>query len=114
VLTLGFDDLGSVRGISVDVRELRDLKSPGVGVRGLVVDVRESQYRNERSFVDADEIPELLKGLDALLAVKENPTPFKNFEVRYTTRGELQLTAFSTRDGSINYSVRVGRFYEGG
>ena len=28
-----------------------------------------SQYRKERSFVDADKIPELLKGFDALLEV---------------------------------------------
>jgi len=47
--------------------------------------------------VDADEVGELLKGFDALLEVKANPTQFKNFEVRYTTRGELQLTAFSSR-----------------
>lgn len=94
VLTFGYDDLGNVAGVSIDVRELRDQKSPAV--RGLLVEVTESQYKKEKSFVDADEIPELLKGLDALLEVKANPTQFKNFEVRYMTRGELQLTAFNT------------------
>ena len=107
VLTLGYDELGSVAGISVDVREMRDLKSPGV--RGLVVDITESQYRRERSFVDADEIPELLKGFDALLEVKANPTNFKNFEVRYITRGELQLTAFNSSGGSVMFAVQAGR-----
>jgi len=82
----------------------------GSSVRGLVVDVTESEYRNERSFVDADEIPELLKGFDALLQVKSNPTQFKNFEVRYTTHGELQLTAFNNERGVIMvYAVQAGR-----
>ena len=107
ILTFGYDELGDVRDISVDVRELRDAK--GHDVRGLLVEVTESQYRKERSFVDADEIPELLKGFDALLEVKSNPTPFKNFEVRYTTRGELQLTAFNSANGSIMFAVRAGR-----
>ena len=107
VLVFGYDELGSVGGISVDVREMRDAQ--GRGVRGLVVEVTESQYRKERSFVDADEIPELLKGFDALLEVKANPTSFKNFEVRYTTKGELQLTAFNSSNGPVMYAVQTGR-----
>lgn len=107
VLTFGYDELGSVGGVTVDVREMHDAK--GGSVRGLVVEVYESQYRKERSFVDADEIPELLKGLDALLEVKANPTQFKSFEVRYTTRGELQLTAFNSSRGAIGYAVQAGR-----
>lgn len=107
VVTLGYDELGGVRGISVDARELRDQR--GTQVRGLLVEITESQYRTERSFVDADEIPELLKGFDALLEVKANPTEFKNFEVRYTTRGELQLTAFNDSTGKILFAVQTGR-----
>lgn len=107
VLTVGYDELGKVGGISVDVREMRDSKN--ATVRGLLVDITESEYRQERSFVDADEIPELLKGFDALLEVKTNPTQFKNFEVRYTTRGELELTAFNTSRGPVLYAVRAGR-----
>lgn len=90
IVTLAYDELGVVRGISVDVRELRDA-SKSTTVRGLLVEVTESQYRTERSFVDADEIPELLRGIDALLEVKSNPTAFQNFEVRYTTKGELRI-----------------------
>jgi len=96
-----------VNGIEVDVRELRDSKGPSV--HGVVVEVTQSEYRDERSFVDADEIPELLKGIDALLAVQTNPTSFKNFEVRYTTRGDLQLTAFNNASGKIQYAVQAGR-----
>lgn len=107
VLTVGYNELGSVNALSIDAKELRDSKS-GVA-RGLVVQVRESQYREERSFVDLDELPELLKGADAVLAVKTNPTSFKQFEVRYRTRGDLQLVAFNNSQGVVSYAVQVGR-----
>jgi len=108
VVTLGYDELGATGGVTVDVRELRDASSKGATARGLLVEVIEGQYRKERSFVDADEIPELLRGIDALLDVKSNPTSFKNFEVRYTTRGELRLTAFNSSN-EIKYAVDAGR-----
>jgi hypothetical protein len=107
VVTLGYSELGRVSGISVDVRELKDARASTA--RGLLVEVRESQYRQERSFVDADEVPDLLRGIDALLSVESNPTPFKQFEVRYLTKGELQLTAFNDSRGQIKYVIQAGR-----
>jgi hypothetical protein len=107
LVTLGYDALGAIRGVSVDARELRDAR--GQVVRGLVVQVYQSEYREERSFVDADEIPELLRGIDALLAIQSNPTAFKSFEVRYTTRGELEITAYNTSDGNTRYAIEAGR-----
>jgi hypothetical protein len=108
VLTLGFEDLGQVGGVSVDVREMRD--THGARVRGLVVEITDNQAVGEQqSFVDADEIPELLKGLDALLAITGNPTQFRSFEVRYATKGELEIEASSSRNRGILYSVAVGR-----
>jgi hypothetical protein len=107
VLTIGYDEVGTLGGfISIDVREMRDSK--GGSVRGVVAEVTESQYRKERSFVDSDELPDLLKGFDALLGIDANPTQFKSFEVRYTTRGGFQLAAFNT-DRGILYSVQAGR-----
>jgi hypothetical protein len=107
VLTVGVTNLGRVSGVSVDVRELR--AGRGAPVRGLVVQVTESQYRVERSFVDSDEIPGLLRGIDALLEVRTNPTSFASFQVRYATRGELTVTAFNSSDGKIDYAVDAGR-----
>jgi hypothetical protein len=107
VLTFGYDELGSVNNSSVDVREMRDTK--GGQVRGAVVTVKQGEYREENAFIDTDEIPELLRGIDALLAVQVNPTKFTNFEVRYLTRGELRLTAFNNSRGKISYSIEAGR-----
>jgi hypothetical protein len=106
VVTLGYNELGSTYGVSVDAREMRDTR--GNVVRGVTVEVTQSEYRQERAFVDADELPELLKGIDALLSVKTNPTTYQNFEVRYTTKGDLQITAFN-RSGQIIYAVQAGR-----
>ena len=59
---------------------------------------RRAEYREERAFIDADEIPKLVKGIDALLDVSSNPTSFENFEVRYSTKGDLQITGFNSCD----------------
>lgn len=107
VVTVGITNLGRVSGVSVEVRELRDGSRAPVG--GLVVQVTENQYRQERSFVDSEEIPELLRGIDALLEVRTNPTSFARFQVRYVTRGELTVTAFNSSDGTIDYAVDAGR-----
>jgi len=103
--------LGTVSGspsgtVSVDARELRDAK--GNLVRGVIVEVTTGEYREERAFIDTDELPELLKGMDALLSVNTNPTTYESFEVRYTTKGELQLTAFNSGK-QISYAVQAGR-----
>jgi hypothetical protein len=108
--TVGYDELGNTSfasGVTVDVRDVRD--SNGGGARGLLIEVTESEFRKERSFVDADEIPELIKGTDALLGVKANPTQFKMFEVRYVTRGDLQLTVFNRGNATLHYAIQAGR-----
>ena len=108
VAVLGFENLGGLPGIAVEVREWRDGQKSYA--RGLIVEVTENEFRKERSFIDGDEIGGLLNGIDALLNVASNPTEFKNFEVRYTTRGNLQLSAFNSASGEIVYGIRVGRF----
>ena len=90
----------------MEVRELRG--ASGVSVRGLVVDVYQSQYRSERAFVDADEIPELLKGIAAIADVKTNPTRLESFEVDYETRGALEVSAYSSSN-QIKYAIQTGR-----
>lgn len=108
----GFNQLGNIRSVSIDAREIRD--SRGGGVRGLVVEVTEDQYREQRSFVDADEIPELLRGMGALLGVKTNPTTFNSFEVGYSTRGAVRVTAFNASSGKIQYQIQAGRVIRAG
>jgi hypothetical protein len=107
LFTVGYDDLGDVAGISVEVREMRDAR--GGRVRGVVVEVTTGQSAREQSLVDADEIPDLLRGFDTMLEIRANPTQFRNFETRFATRGELILSANSTRTRGVLYAVEVGR-----
>ena len=107
LFTVGYDDLGEVAGISVEVREMRD--AGGGRVRGVVVEVTTSQSVREQALIDADEIPGLLKGFDAMLEIRANPTQFKNFETRFATRGEVILSANSSRNRGVLYAVEVGR-----
>jgi hypothetical protein len=106
VVTFGYNELGKLHGISVDAREMKDSK--GGTVRGVVVEVTQGEYRQERAFIDADELPELIHGIDVLLAIRNNPTSYQSFEVRYTTKGELQVTAFNNGP-QISYAVQAGR-----
>jgi hypothetical protein len=112
LLVKGYDTIGTAAyGVSVDAQERTNEKRARVS--GLLVEIKElgtSRLEREgRAFVDADEISELLKGLDALLAIKANPTKFKMFEVQYTTRGELALIAFNNDKAEIAYAVKAGR-----
>ena len=106
VVVLAYNDLGKVEGISVQVRELSDDK--GGQARGILIEVNQDEYHRQASFIDEDEIEELLKGFDALMAVTSNPTKFDNFEVRYKTKGGFQLTAYNTFRGSLFFAVKAG------
>ncbi len=108
LVTLAYDALGDISfgKVSADVREIRDSK--GGVVRGVRVVVTENPSRQEEAFIDPDEIPELLRGLDAILRTQTNPTTFKSFELRYRTRGELQLSAYNT-DAYVQYAIQAGR-----
>jgi hypothetical protein len=108
VLMTAYEDLGEVDGVFVEAREMRDGRNRRV--RGIVVTIAGRQPRPEQAFIDPDEFVDLLKGFDALIAITTNPTgQFRNFDMRYSTRGELVLTASSTRNRGVLYGVEVGR-----
>lgn len=117
VITIGYDDLGSIRKFTggsmlVEVREMRGgpETSPLV-VRGLLVGVV-GGTRSETAFIDEDELPELVRGIDALIATQTNPTSFAKFERRYTTKGKLTLAAYmDVQSGAIRYSITAGRVF---
>ena len=114
VVTVGSERLGEVDGVSVDAREVRD--STGGRVRGVVIELTEERVTEkaerataQQSYVDVDELPDLLRGIDRLLSVRDNPTQFRNFEMYYATKGELELRASSSRMRGTQFSVQVGR-----
>lgn len=108
VLMTASEDVGEVDGVLVEAREMRDGRTRRV--RGIVVTIGGRQTDPEQAFVDPDEFVDLLKGFDTLLAITTSPSgQFRNFDMRYATRGELVLTASSTRNRGVVYGVEVGR-----
>jgi hypothetical protein len=112
LLTTAYEELGEVEGVLVEAREMRN--SRGDRARGIVVTILERQDRTVtdplQAYVDPEEFNGLLHGFDALLAITVNPNgEFRNFDMRYQTRGELVLTASSTRQRGVVYGVEVGR-----
>src|SRR5215471_5730093 len=107
VVTVGYEVVGEVAGISVDARELRD--STGGRIRGVVVEVTEEKAAPQQSYIDVDELPDLIHGMDRLLNVTDNPTQFRNFEMHYATKGELELIASSSHNRGVVFAVEVGR-----
>jgi len=110
VLFTSYEDLGEVAGVFVEARELREGRGPARRVRGIVVTIAGRQPNPEQAYVDPDEFATLLRGFDALLAITTNPSgQWRNFDMRFSTRGELVLTASSTRNRGVLYGVEVGR-----
>ena len=109
IVTMGYEVLGAIaRGrVFVEVRDVRDTRGNMAG--GASLHIVESGTRDERAFLDLDELPGLLRNFDALLKYTANPTPFKRFEARFTTRGNLSFVAYSNTTGAIEYALQVNK-----
>lgn len=106
IVTVGFEGLGGIgrSRLMVEVRDMRDSRGNTAG--GVSITVVEGA-RLERTFIDVDELPGVLRSMDALLKISANPTAFKRFESRFTTRGNLSFVAYSNSAGAIEYALQV-------
>ena len=105
VIIKGFTRITTVdvRGIRVDAVEMRDLGSAVGRAKGLVITLREGgeQPKEDRAFVDYDEIDLLLNAIDAVSRADETVTKLAGFEARYKTIGDLEVGVFrQTRSGT--------------
>jgi hypothetical protein len=104
VMICGSSRVGAVRAtpasIAVSSRELTDARS-GERALGVAVEVRNSEGRDldRISYVDLDEIPSLLAGLDYMAKVQRTETTLDRFEARYLTKGGLLVSVFDTGGG---------------
>jgi len=106
VITKGFSHFASmtVRGIEIrlDAIEMKDT-ADSTRALGLVIALREldENPRENRSFIDYQEIDRLLKGMESVARVNENVTKLAGFEARYRTLGDLEINVFrQTRSGT--------------
>jgi len=113
VLIKGFSQIATFTARDVELRvdavELKDTASATRAI-GLVIALRETSEnpRENRSFVDYDEIDRLLKGLTAIGRVNESVTKLAGFEARYRTVGDLEIVVFRQSRSGIAASVTSG------
>lgn len=104
VIIKGFTRITTVEvtGVRVDAVELREMGNVS-RAKGIVVVLREGgeRPRENRAFVDYEEIDPLLTAVDAISRVDETMTKLAGFEAKYRTLGDLEINVFrQTRSGT--------------
>ncbi len=84
-----------VRGVRVDAIEMRELGNVN-RAKGIVIVLREGsgRERDNRAFIDYDEIDPLLNAIDVLNRIDETSTKLAGFEAHYRTHGDFELRVF--------------------
>lgn len=118
VIVRGSQRVGVVRGQAqgrVEVAALEIIDTGGNRkARGLSLTIEEAGERGREAvaFVDYDELPGLIEGLESMSRLDRGETQFSNFEVSYRTRGNLVVSVFSTRSGIVRCIVSGGALAE--
>ena len=105
IIVKGFSRLTTVdvRGVRVDMVEMRDMADALRRAKGIVVVLREGGDRpnDNRAFVDYSELDQLLNAIDVVGRVDETTTKLASFEAKYKTLGDLEIDVFrQTRSGT--------------
>jgi hypothetical protein len=113
VLLKGFSQIATFMARDVEVRvDAVELKDTATATRaiGMVIALRETgeNPRENRAFVDYDEIDRLLQGLTAIGRVNESVTKLAGFEGRYRTLGDLEIIVFRQSRSGTAASVTSG------
>lgn len=99
VLIKGFSQIATINVRGADVRidavELKDVGTPTRAL-GIVIALKETgdTPRENRAFIDYDEIDRFLKAFDSIARVNETVTKLASFEARYRTLGDLEIVVF--------------------
>lgn len=114
VMIKGFQEVGRIRGtgmVTINAREYRNASNPKQAEYGVLFEVIESGRleRENRSFVDADEIDALIQGIDYISGITKSITPLSNFEAEYRTKGDFSIVVFSQSGGELGVAVASGR-----
>jgi hypothetical protein len=114
VLIKGFTNIGEIRGqgsVSVDAREFRDASNPQRAEYGVAIAVKEAGRleRENRSFIDQDEIDSLVRGIEYIASISKSVTTMKDFEAEYRTKGDFAVTVFSDSRGGLSLAISAGR-----
>jgi hypothetical protein len=114
VILRGFSEIGVMKGAyggSVTV-ECKEFVNASTGQRefGISFQVKEASRLETKktSYIDYDEIPSLLKGIDYIAKIDKSVTKLENFQADYKTKGDLRISTFSTQSGEIMVAISSG------
>ena len=97
VIVKGFTRITTVevRGVRIDAVEMRELGNVA-RAKGIVIALREGgeRPRDNRAFIDYEEIDSLLNAIDAVARVDETATKLAGFEAKYKTLGDFEIGVF--------------------
>ena len=104
VILKGFTRITTVEvaGVRIDAVEMREMGNVS-RAKGVVVSLREGgeRPRENRAFVDYEEVDSLLNAIDAISRVDETTVKLAGFEAKYRTLGDLEIQVFKqTRSGT--------------
>ena len=107
VIIKGFTRITTVEvnGVRIDAIDLREMgnvsRAKGIAVVLTSTAEGNNRPRDNRAFVDYEEIDPLLNAIDAAARVDETMTKLPGFEAKYRTLGDLEITVFrQTRSGN--------------
>jgi hypothetical protein len=112
VLIKGFSQIATVNARGADIRvdavELKD--AAATRALGIVIALKETDDtpRENRAFIDYDEIDRLLRALDSIARVNETVTKLASFEARYRTLGDLEIVVFRQARSGTAASISAG------
>lgn len=104
VVVKGFTRITTVEvaGMRIDAVEIREMGNVS-RAKGIVIVLREGgdRPRENRAFIDYEEIDPLLNAIDAVSRADETMTKLAGFEAKYRTLGDLEINVFrQTRSGT--------------
>ena len=94
-------------GAELRVRTVLNATS-GRTAKGLIVQVNGRNNRVADSLIDADELADLIAGVDYILALSPSVTSQEGFEATYNTRGDFVFATLRARD-QLSWALSSGR-----
>tara|TARA_B100001113_G_C20874073_1_gene519605 strand:+ start:61 stop:648 length:588 start_codon:yes stop_codon:yes gene_type:complete len=76
--------------------------------KGILISVTDKDGYSGNSFIDEDEIDDLLSGIEYISKATKDITSLDQFEIDYTTLGNFEITVFNKNDGSLGLFVQSG------
>ena len=115
VKIMGYTDGGKILAgnysysnyISFQARILGTPQNPE-STKGILITVADKDGYSGRSFVDEDEIDDLISGIEYISKATKDITSLENFEIDYSTLGDFEVTVYNLNDGSLGLSVQSG------